>query len=236
MNNPTYYAILTADVRYCPDLSPQEKLLFAEITALSNKDGFCIAGNPYFSKLYSLTDVTISRQIKHLEELGFIKITYDKIGAKVARRYITTASTTSSAINKIVNGEGDTINKNDNRTINKNVKENNTSDINITRLNNITDPSVQLLNMFIAGLKRRNPKVDRNDKQKAHYLEVFDKMLETYSYTEIASMITFTFNSDFWSGIVLSADKLMKHHENIYTQSRKKYAIVEDMTDDKVDF
>ena len=232
MNNPTYYAILTADVRYCPDLSPQEKLLFAEITALSNKDGFCIAGNPYFSKLYSLTDVTISRQIKHLEELGFIKIAYDKIGAKVARRYITTAST----INKIVNGEGDTINKNDNGTINKNVKENNTSDINITRLNNITDQSVQLLNMFIAGLKRRNPKVDRNDKQKAHYLEVFDKMLETYSYTEIASMITFTFNSDFWSRIVLSADKLLKHHENIYTQSRKKYAIVEDMTDDKVDF
>lgn len=233
MNNPTYYAILTADVRYCPDLSPQEKLLFAEITALSNKDGFCIAGNPYFSKLYSLTDVTISRQIKHLEELGFIKVTYDKIGAKIARRYITTAST----INKIVNGEGVTINKNDNGTINKNVKENNTSDINITRLNNITDPSVQLLNMFIAGLKRRNPKVDRNEKQKAHYLEVFDSMLETYSYTELASMITFTFNDNFWSGIVLSADKLKQHHEKLYTQSRKKYAIVSDtITDDKVDF
>ena len=115
MNNPTYYAILTADVRYCPDLSPQEKLLFAEITALSNKDGFCIAGNPYFSKLYSLTDVTISRQIKHLEDLGFITVTYDKIGAKIARRYITT-------INKNVNGNPVTINKNVNRAINKNVK------------------------------------------------------------------------------------------------------------------
>ena len=229
MNNPTYYAILTADVRYCPDLSPQEKLLFAEITALSNKDGFCIAGNPYFSKLYSLTDVTISRQIKHLEDLGFITVTYDKIGAKIARRYITT-------INKNDNGNPVTINKNVNRTINKNVKENNTSDINITRLNNITDPSVQLLNMFIAGLKRRNPKVDRNEKQKAHYLEVFDSMLETYSYTELASMITFTFNDDFWSGIVLSADKLKQHHEKLYTQSRKKYAIVSDATDDKVDF
>lgn len=229
MNNPTYYAVLTADVRYHPDLSPQEKLLFAEITALSNKDGFCIAGNPYFSKLYSLTDVTISRQIKHLEELGFIKVTYDKIGAKIARRYITT-------INKNDNGNPITINKNDNRTINKNVKENNTSNINITRLNNITDPSVQLLNMFIAGLKRRNPKVDRNEKQKAHYLEVFDSMLETYSYTELASMITFTFNDNFWSGIVLSADKLKQHHEKLYTQSRKKYAIVSDSTDDKVDF
>ena len=229
MNNPTYYAVLTADVRYCPDLSPQEKLLFAEITALSNKDGYCIAGNPYFSKLYSLSESTISRQVKHLEDLGFITVTYDKIGAKVARRYIST-------IDKNVNGKAVTVDENVNRTIDENRKENNTSNINITRLNNITDQSVQLLNMFIAGLKRRNPKVDRNEKQKAHYLEVFDKMLETYSYTEIASMITFTFNSDFWSGIVLSADKLLKHHENIYTQSRKKYAIVEDMTDDKVDF
>lgn len=229
MNNPTYYAILTADVRYCQDLSPQEKLLFAEITALSNKDGYCIAGNPYFSKLYNLSESTISRQVKHLEDLGFITVTYDKIGAKVARRYIST-------IDKNGNGKAVTVDENVNRTIDKNRKENNTSDINITRLNNITDQSVQLLNMFIAGLKRRNPKVDRNDKQKAHYLEVFDKMLETYSYVEIASMITFTFNSDFWSGIVLSADKLLKHHENIYTQSRKKYAIVEDMTDDKVDF
>ena len=228
-SNPTYYAILTADVRYNPDLSPQEKLLFAEITALSNKDGLCTASNPYFSKLYSLSDVTISRQIKHLEELGFINIKYDKAGTKITKRFIST-------VIKNVNGIEKTINKNDNRTINKNVKENNTSDINITRLNNNTDQSVQLLNMFIAGLKRRNPKVDRNGKQKAHYLEVFDQMLETYSYIEIASMITFTFNSDFWSGIVLSADKLMKHHENIYTQSRKKYAIVEDMTDDKVDF
>lgn len=233
MNNPTYYAILSADVRYCPDLSPQEKLLFAEITALSNKDGFCIAGNPYFSKLYNLSESTISRQVKHLEDLGFIKVTYDKIGAKIARRYI---STTSSTIDKNVNGKAFTVDENVNRTIDKNRKENNTSNINITRLNNIDDKSVQLLNMFIAGLKRRNPKVDRNDKQKAHYLEVFDSMLETYSYTELASMITFTFNHNFWSGIILSADKLKQHHEQLYTQSRKKYAIVEDMTDDKVDF
>lgn len=233
MNNPTYYAILTADVRYHPDLSPQEKLLFAEITALSNKDGFCTAGNPYFSKLYNLSESTISRQVKHLEDLGFITVTYDKIGAKIARRYI---SATSSTIDKNVNGKAVTVDENVNRTIDKNRKENNTSNINITRLNNITDPSVQLLNMFIAGLKRRNPKIDRNEKQKAHYLEVFDSMLETYSYTELASMITFTFNDNFWSGIVLSADKLKQHHEKLYTQSRKKYAIVSDTTDDKVDF
>lgn len=98
------------------------------------------------------------------------------------------------------------------------------------------DKSVQLLNMFIAGLKRRNPKIDRTDVQKARYLDVFDKLQTMYSYIEIASMITFTYNSDFWSPIILSADKLMQHHEKLYAQSKEKYKIASDETDDKVEF
>ena len=228
-NNPTYYAILTAEVRYCPELSAQEKLLYAEITALSNKDGFCKAGNDYFAKLYSCTTVTVSRQIKNLEDHGFLHIEYDKNGAKVTQRRMFT-------INKNVNGNDVTVNKNVNGTINKNVKENNTSNINITRLNNITDKSVQLLNMFIAGLKRNNPKIDRTDKQKAHYLDIFDEMLKTYEYIEIARMITFAFNSDFWSQFILSADKLQQHQETLYAQSKNHYAISSDQTDGEVEF
>lgn len=228
-SNPTYYAILTADVRYNPDLSPQEKLLFAEITALSNKDGLCTASNPYFSKLYSLSDVTISRQIKHLEELGFIAIKYDKAGTKITKRFI-------SPVIKNVNGIEQTINKNDNVAINKNVKENNTSNINITRLNNITDKSTQLVNCFVGSLKRRNPKIDRNEKQKAHYIEIFDRLLEKFEYIELVKMINFTFNSDFWSRIVLSVDKLEKHSEQLYTQCKDYYKISSDETDDQVDF
>lgn len=230
MNNPTYYAVLTADVRYCPDLSPQEKLLFAEITALSNKDGYCSASNSYFSKLYSLTEPTVSRQVKHLEELGFISVKYDKAGTKVTKRFI-------FAINKNVNGITVTINKNDNRTVNKNVKDNNTSNVNTTRLNNIdTDKSVQLVNIFMAGLKRRNPKIDRSDIQKLHYCEVYDKMLETYSYYELAQMTNFVFNSDFWSKFVITVDLIAKHHEKLYAQCKAYYKISSDATDSSVDF
>lgn len=230
MNNPTYYAVLTADVRYCPDLSPQEKLLFAEITALSNKDGYCSASNSYFSKLYSLTEPTVSRQVKHLEELGFISVKYDKAGTKVTKRFI-------FAINKNVNGITVTINKNDNRTVNKNVKDNNTSNVNTTRLNNIdTDKSVQLVNIFMSGLKRRNPKIDRTDTQKLHYCEVYDKMLETYSYYELAQMTNFVFNSDFWSKFVITVDLIAKHHEKLYAQCKAYYKISSDATDSSVDF
>ena len=230
MNNPTYYAVLTADVRYCPDLSPQEKLLFAEITALSNKDGYCSASNSYFSKLYSLTEPTVSRQVKHLEELGFISVKYDKAGTKVTKRFI-------FAINKNINGITVTINKNDNRTVNKNVKDNNTSNVNTTRLNNIdTDKSVQLVNIFMAGLKRRNPKIDRTDTQKLHYCEVYDKMLETYSYYELAQMTNFVFNSDFWSKFVITVDLIAKHHEKLYAQCKAYYKISSDATDSSVEF
>jgi hypothetical protein len=230
MNNPTYYAVLSANVRYCPDLSAQEKLLFAEITALSNKDGFCSAGNSYFSKLYSLTEPTISRQIKHLEELGFVTVKYDRAGTKITRRYIST-------VDKNINGNAVTVDKNDNRTIDKNVKENNTSNVNITRLNNIdTDKSVQLVNIFMSGLKRRNPKIDRSDKQKLHYCEVYDKMLEVYSYYELAQMTNFVFNSDFWSKFVITVDLIAKHHEKLYAQCKAYYKISSDATDNSVDF
>jgi len=72
--NPSYYSILTADVRYCKELSPQEKLLFSEITALTNFKGYCWATNNYFAELYGLSKDRISRQISNLAKHGFIDV------------------------------------------------------------------------------------------------------------------------------------------------------------------
>ena len=71
---PNYYAIIPATVRYCKDLAPQEKLLYAEITALTNKEGYCWATNNYFANLYGLSIRSISRQISNLTEHGFIHV------------------------------------------------------------------------------------------------------------------------------------------------------------------
>jgi hypothetical protein len=35
---PSFYAILPADVRYAEDLTSLQKILYAEITALTNKE------------------------------------------------------------------------------------------------------------------------------------------------------------------------------------------------------
>ena len=47
----SYYAIIPANVRYDPDLTPNAKLLYGEITALTNDKGYCWASNNYFANL-----------------------------------------------------------------------------------------------------------------------------------------------------------------------------------------
>lgn len=71
---PGYYSILTASVRYDKDLNANEKILFSEITALSNKYGYCTASNKYFSNLFQADERSIRRWFSNLKQHGYIKI------------------------------------------------------------------------------------------------------------------------------------------------------------------
>jgi len=74
---PSYYAIIPANVRYS-DLKPNAKLLYGEITALSNKHGFCFASNNYFAELYNVNKNTISSWICDLKNKGFITVKIER--------------------------------------------------------------------------------------------------------------------------------------------------------------
>jgi len=69
---PAFYSILPANVRYDPDLTDSEKVMYSEITALCNKDGFCWCTNGYFAHLYGVSESTISRRINALAKKGYI--------------------------------------------------------------------------------------------------------------------------------------------------------------------
>lgn len=129
-NYPAYYGILTANVRYSTQLSMSEKIMFTEITALSNAKGYCSAKNKYFADLYNKSEKTISLWIKNLKDCGFIRIEYKRRGAEVIMRKI--YPTPEHELQKCKS----TDNKNVSRTNYKNVKENNTSinNININKL------------------------------------------------------------------------------------------------------
>lgn len=85
---PSYYSIITADVRYDERLKPNEKLLYSEITALSNKYGYCTATNSYFSKLYRADKSTVSRWVSHLEKCGYVQVEQTRNGKRIVQRKI----------------------------------------------------------------------------------------------------------------------------------------------------
>lgn len=88
---PSYYSILTADIRYDNNLSANEKLLYSEITALMAKTGVCWSTNNYFAKLYGVSKETVSRWIKHLNDLHYIcvQVVRDVETREVIERSIT---------------------------------------------------------------------------------------------------------------------------------------------------
>jgi hypothetical protein len=71
-DKPNYYAVLIAEVRYDNQLGNFSKLLYAEISALCNKEGYCWASNNYFADLYEVKDITITRAITQLVERGYL--------------------------------------------------------------------------------------------------------------------------------------------------------------------
>lgn len=70
---PSYYSIIPANVRYDEELKANEKLLYSEITCLSNKFGYCNASNTYFAELYNVSVTSISLWIKNLVEKSYIQ-------------------------------------------------------------------------------------------------------------------------------------------------------------------
>ena len=87
---PNYYAILTAEVRYNKDLTPNAKLLYAEITALCNMNGKCFANNRYFAELYDKSRTSISKWLSQLVAFNYVTVvyTYKKGTKEIDKRYI----------------------------------------------------------------------------------------------------------------------------------------------------
>lgn len=121
MEMPNYYAIIPANIRYDKDLPANAKLLYGEITALCNKNGFCWATNEHFANLYCVSKTTISLLIKKLIDKGYIKsqIIYKEGSKEILNRYLSIVNTP--------------IEENLNTPIEENLKDNNTS-INNTSL------------------------------------------------------------------------------------------------------
>lgn len=104
-STPNYWAVVPAFVRYNKSLTYLEKILYAEISALSNKMGYCYASNQYFSENFGNSERTIQRSVKHLAELGFISVVSEIGAIGVDRKIYINATKMSEGYDKNVAGE-----------------------------------------------------------------------------------------------------------------------------------
>ncbi|MAH50668.1 hypothetical protein CMI37_32915 [Candidatus Pacearchaeota archaeon] len=127
---PNYYAVLPAKVRYDKSISHFSKLLFAEVVALSNKEGHCWATNSYFAKCYDITKETVSRAVSALQEAGYITVNFEYEGKEIKKRIINI----NPIDKKVIRGIDENINRGIDEKGKDNTINNNTINNNNTRV------------------------------------------------------------------------------------------------------
>jgi hypothetical protein len=98
---PHYYAIIPASVRYDRRIPANAKLLYGEITALCNKEGYCWAGNAYFASLYEKNERSVINWINALRDAGYIIVSFTYVAGtkEIERRIIRLAE---AAVGEVV--------------------------------------------------------------------------------------------------------------------------------------
>ena len=137
---PSYYSILTANVRYDKRLRASEKVFFSEITALSNKYGYCTASNRYFANLYEVSKDTVSTWVSDLVKLGYVKreeIRSEQTKEVIERRlYPVATPPMDKKADRYSSKDREGIDKKVDTPIGKKAEENTTS-LNITSINKV---------------------------------------------------------------------------------------------------
>ncbi|WP_220468644.1 helix-turn-helix domain-containing protein [Staphylococcus coagulans] len=144
-DQPNYYSIIPASVRYDKDLKPMEIIMYGEITALANKYGYAYASNSYFAELYQVHKKTVSNWINHLKEKGYIRTVVTRnedMSVKDRKIYI---------IPPYEQKDGEGYPQKDSHPIHKKTEENNTS-INNTSINRDRDETSKLFQLIIKEL------------------------------------------------------------------------------------
>ena len=176
---PSYYAVIPANVRYDTRLSPLAKLLYGEITCLCQKEGFCWATNAYFAKLYQKSTRWISNVINLLAKCGYISIElkYKKETKEIEARYISLKDISRKSVTE-----------NFHTPMEENFQENNTS-INNINIKKVSKKERQLESdkTSIGGAKNNSNSISKKQTKvkKAKPKPIsFDAIIDAYTVNE----------------------------------------------------
>lgn len=202
---PSYFAVISADVRYDKRLRANEKLLYGEITALCNKTGECWASNKYFADLYGVTTQAVSKWVTNLRQCGYISVSIQyKDGTKeIDKRTIKL----SGACNNVVTRDCEVVTNdlgvvtNDCEGMVQKVKENNTSINNTNEYintkeskkeesNNTQNQQVEMseelkqMQNEIEQLKAENEKLKAKKEKQKRKAKSYDEQIAEYTQNE----------------------------------------------------
>ena len=233
---PNYYAIIPANVRYDNDLPPMAKLLYGEITCLTQKNGFCWATNAYFAELYGMSKDRISRLIGILEKKGYISVHVERNEKnEVVKRYIK-LSVAEITIPSVENNDTSTVKNNDTSTV-KNNEENNIN-LNNTRMNNtslkevsppgghspktIEPKAKEMAELLFSLHKQVDQKVKKpNIDNWAEDIEKINR-LDGRSYEDIEKVIRWVKTpGNFWFANIMSGKKLRMQFSRLFIEANK---------------
>ena len=141
-----------------------ELRLLIYISSLTAKDGYCYASNEHLAKEFKTTTVTISRQINKLIDLGYLDAEYERYGSVIQKRYLRLTKMLTDHYQKCK------------PTVNKNVKDNNTS-INTTSIiknqkQKVSQPEDQT---DLENNETLLKEVEKVMLPKTHYLDLYNR-------------------------------------------------------------
>ncbi|QDP54259.1 MAG: hypothetical protein Unbinned5434contig1000_6 [Prokaryotic dsDNA virus sp.] len=215
-NKKNYFAIIPAPVRYSKKLKANEKLMFGELTALTNEKGFCYASNDYFANLYGVSKTSVSKWISNLEKNKFIrvKMIYQKDTKQIKERriYISTLlKKTSIPIEEKLNTPiEEKLKVNIYNNIN-NIKDNNSTKFEKRQYSQITQKAFShFANLFP---EKYRPKTQL---QKNKWLDCLEKIqkIDKYNLREVYNVAKNLRQDEFWQNNFLTILKFRNNDKN----------------------
>lgn len=88
---PSYYAVLTGPLLDDRELSANAKILYASITTMTDRKGYCAASNHELADRFGWGERTVTRLVSQLQERGFVRYvmrTNEETGKTERRIYI----------------------------------------------------------------------------------------------------------------------------------------------------
>ena len=151
-----YYSVIPATVLYNKELKANEKLLYAIITSLACKEGYCFTSNKYLAEKLDVNPKTISSWISDLKNKNFIvvELIRNKNNQIIQRKiYINDVPYPLNNVYQYQSKNGQAIHqKVEDNNIKNNIKNNNkVNRINISNYTNQREYSEEFFNSLYAN-------------------------------------------------------------------------------------